>query len=152
MRKIQLGQAISVAANLGVIAGIAFLAFEVSQNTQAAKITAADNYVSSINEANNSAIDNPHLAAAILKAGSGERLLPEEEFVLTLFWSNTLRNWYRAYFLYEEGVLDPSFWDGQRNAITRTLTANPSLYDFWGRRRDDYEAGFNEILESFSAR
>ncbi len=41
MKKISLGQTITILANIGVIAGIVFLRFEMRQNTIAVKSTAA---------------------------------------------------------------------------------------------------------------
>jgi hypothetical protein len=45
MKKIDLGQTIAILANVGVIAGIAFLAFELRQNTQAVELASAQTYL-----------------------------------------------------------------------------------------------------------
>lgn len=46
MKKIDLGQMITILANVGVIAGIIFLAIELRQNTTASRLEAASTHLS----------------------------------------------------------------------------------------------------------
>jgi hypothetical protein len=45
MKKIDVVQAVTILANVGVIAGIVFLAFELQQNTQAVRLASAQSYL-----------------------------------------------------------------------------------------------------------
>jgi len=144
----RLNRWLTLVANLGVIAGIVFLGYELRQNTLATKITAADNFVSSINEANSLLISDKQLSEALLKARRGEQLSDLEELALGTFWNTVLRNWQRAFFLSQEDVLDASFWRTQEAAILAVLCNDRSLYDHWQRTRERYESEFNHILDS----
>lgn len=146
MKKIDLGQKIGILANLGVIAGIVFLGYELRQNTITAKMTAADNFVSSINDMNELGIVDARLLDLIFKSRNGEELSEHEGFLLTLFSGNILRNWHRAYILHDEGVLDERLWNVQKAAMLRALDIEPWLQEAWLRNRHLYESGITEIL------
>ena len=66
MKKIDLGQAITILANVGVIAGIVFLAVELGQNTQAIRLTASQSMASELAEFNRG-WTNPDMARIRLK-------------------------------------------------------------------------------------
>ena len=61
MKKIDLGQAISILANVGVIAGIVFLAVEIQQNTSAIRSQSSIAVNDSLAHLNQALYDNPEL-------------------------------------------------------------------------------------------
>ena len=65
MKKIDLGQAISMFANIGVIAGIVFLAFEIRQNTEALETEMRFYQNERQTEVIEGVFRNPHLVAAV---------------------------------------------------------------------------------------
>ena len=91
MKKIDLGQALSILANLGVIAGIVFLAIEVGQNQAAleeqntlTRISGRDAALEYFSSHRKTLLDNPDLLQMRLKARRGETLtaLEQEQFFL----------------------------------------------------------------------
>ena len=46
MKKIDVGQAIGILANIGVLGGVVFLAVELRQNTQAVQLSSAEGFLS----------------------------------------------------------------------------------------------------------
>jgi hypothetical protein len=48
MKKIDLSQAIQTTANLGVLAGIIFLAYEIRQNTTATQLMASESHMAAV--------------------------------------------------------------------------------------------------------
>ena len=87
MKKIDLGQAIGILANIGVIAGIVFLAIEVSQNQASLEeanrinlISAREASFSSVNDFNLLLATNEDLARVFQEGLSGDTLTPLDEF------------------------------------------------------------------------
>jgi len=68
MKKIDLGQSITILANLGVIAGIAFLAFEVRQNTAQMRAEAAASVHQDLQRLNEALYEDREFAEFILQA------------------------------------------------------------------------------------
>lgn len=146
MKKIDVAQTIAIIANLGVIAGLVFLAYELRQNTLATEIAAADNYIASIHESNNTIIANPHLVALLANVTDSE-LGAEDALMLRIVHANALRNWQRAFYLYSQGALDESLWRTQAREMPGTMAIDARLYDFWMENRDRYDPGFNAMLD-----
>ena len=79
MKKVDLGQTISILANLGVIAGIVFLAVELRQNNSLMAAQARFNQLSAQAETHIILAENPDLAWALVRANNNEELTPGEE-------------------------------------------------------------------------
>jgi len=88
--KIDLGQSLSILANVGVIAGIIFLALELRQNNQFAAAEAqATRYMAAV-EAFSITAENGELAEILLKSGTDQPLSPLEARRLGSYWTRTL--------------------------------------------------------------
>ena len=72
MKKIDLGQTIQILANVGVLAGILFLAFELRQNTMATRSAAASSIEASFSEAELFIAGNAEFAELLTKGRAGE--------------------------------------------------------------------------------
>ena len=59
MKKIDIGQTLGIIANIGVVVGIVFLAFEISQNTRSLEVSAYQNLTSQITSINALSVENP---------------------------------------------------------------------------------------------
>jgi hypothetical protein len=123
MKKIDLGQAIGIIANVGVIAGILFLAFELRQNNEYMQAQDRFNRLSAIF----SILDNQMesgLANLIEKDRSSSELTVAEEFKLQSYYLKILRNleWAFEVTPYDRG------WVG---GVCRSYRANPGLRRAW---------------------
>ena len=79
MKKIDLGQTITILANLGVIGGILLLAYELRQNNAFMGAQARFNRLSINVDQYSSRIVDAGLTEVHLKARQGERLSPVEQ-------------------------------------------------------------------------
>lgn len=86
MKKIDLGQTISILANLGVLAGIVFLAIEVSQNqatleeqTRLNALSGREAASESFNNIRTLLLENPDLMQIWNKGNAGDELTAIEE-------------------------------------------------------------------------
>lgn len=79
MKKIDLGQAIGILANLGVIAGILLLAYELQQNNALMEAQGRFNRLSIVNAAWGSWAEDADLTELRVRAGKGEILSEVEQ-------------------------------------------------------------------------
>jgi len=148
MKKIDIGQTIQILANVGVLAGIIFLIFEIQQNTVVAEMQAADDYLASTSELNIAVSQSAELAELLVKSRNGDELTEAEGVRVRLIHANLLRSWSRLYFLHERGVFDDSLWNIQRSDMRRNLES-PDIVSYWESRRDQFDPGLNALIEGF---
>ena len=108
MKKIDLGQTISILANVGVVAGLILLALQLSQANRRAEADTYQTRISEIEQARREFAGSEHLPGIYVKLNDGglESLTSEE--------LSRLRSWEVARMLrmqgqnnqYEEGFLD----------------------------------------------
>jgi len=105
MKKIDLGQAISILANVGVIAGIVFLGLELRQNNQLLAASARTNLITQ----RASAVDqtmNPFVLEALYKYAAGEPVTPAERGAIFILARQVIELWEWQYGEYVAGMLD----------------------------------------------
>ena len=68
----RLNRWMTLGANIGVLAGIIFLAFELQQNTVATQLEAASNFQGSVTELEMLIAGNPEFAELLRKGIEGE--------------------------------------------------------------------------------
>ena len=147
MKKIDIENRIQLLANIGVVIGIGFLAYELRQNTLSTEVAAADNFVQTVQSFNDSIIGNSEVAELFVKAQRDIELTEAERLQLVLLQSNILRVWNRTYYLYGQGILDEPLWHVQSNEIALTLNAFRGLREFWLENREVYDSDFNAFLD-----
>ena len=151
MKKIDLGQAVQILANIGVIAGIFFLASELRQNTTASRLEAASTHLAGSYELDLLLATDEELSELLL-APDDERSAVEQ-FQYERFAFSVLRSWETSYFLYRQSALDQEFWDTQTKLIEGLLTG--PFEQYWRANRHIFTASFNnvvsEILENRGA-
>ena len=85
---------VALIANLGVIAGIVFLAYEIRINTNAVSTSSNTSYISYWTEMNTSVAQDAELVEIMFAAGTGglESLRPDQ-LVRLLSLSSTICSW-----------------------------------------------------------
>ena len=105
MKKIDLGQTIAIIANIGVIAGIVFLAVELQQNNRLLDAQVSYNLLLSRTESRDETYFNPEFADFRFKVVSGEELSPVEQFRVDAWNTSTLLGFEWEYRQYRSGNL-----------------------------------------------
>lgn len=146
MKKIDLGQAVSILANAGVIAGIVFLALELQQNNdllesqvRATRTLMRQDYFRDL-------FTDPELTGLIVKA-SNNRELTEEE-ALRLYWLNTsvLTAWWTVYDEYSKGLIEEESLDlAQWRATFQERL--PRMPETWESQKIGRPDDFIEFME-----
>jgi hypothetical protein len=93
IKEIKLGQAITIFANLGVIAGIVFLGVELQQNNELLEAQARYNHKETRANYLGEFEDNPGLAIISAKANNGEALSAEEQIQWDSYHDRLFVNW-----------------------------------------------------------
>jgi hypothetical protein len=152
MKNIDLGQTINTIANLGVVAGIVFLAFELRQNTLAAQLAATDSYVAEMNQADYFIVADPDFADLLLKGVDGEELTRSEELRVNIYARTQLRQWQSAYFRYRNSALDEQFLRQMQNQIAGIIAQDPYIYAYWEERKSVWDPEFNDFIRGLIER
>ena len=151
MKKIELGQAIGIIANLGVIAGIIFLGVELRQNN--AFLQAQAGYALSQNRANNNELlkSSPQFAALLVKLERGEQLTREEQYQEHGIYMSFFTNWaweygeFRANRL-NDAQLPVTVWRALANGHGPIPT--PRIRETWESSKAYLNSEFVEFMEA----
>jgi len=150
MKKIDVGQTITLLANVGVIAGIVFLAIELGQNKDLMRAQIR-------HELSQGAIDTIVRESADLETVNlfrrgleGGELTPDEQ----IRFNQTLSAWFRymedVHFQYRNGLYEHSEFANQVNVWKGRLQM-PSVHDHWCATNKNFAAEFVESVNSLAA-
>jgi hypothetical protein len=109
MKKILLGRTISIAANIGVIAGIIFLGLELRQNNQLLQTEAIGALLETRIDRSAELARNQGVAALLAKNSRREALTDEEMLRLTQFHIRIFLGFEKTYFLFQEGLITEEY-------------------------------------------
>jgi hypothetical protein len=137
MKKIDIGQTITVLANVGVIAGIIFLGFELQQNNALMESEARRNRSAYGEQANLLMASDGELASIILKDYEGESLSALESFRAQRFWFAALTNMEIGYF-----DLSIEELETQMMRWRRFFDRNPALHVIWADNSNVFNPDF----------
>jgi len=145
LKKIDLGQTITILANLGVIAGIIFLGLELRQVQDQMDAEISFNRFAEENATRRLIVTTPSLAGAIVKRGAGEELTREERVILDAYVASIVIMAEYSWKQYQRGRVQ----DGDIQGIVRQIEN-----DFWGiagawdrMRREILDAEFVAAVE-----
>lgn len=152
MSKIGLGQTVAILANVGVIAGIAFLAFELRQNTQAVQLASAQSYLTGGSELDLRIATDAELAAMLLRTEDYAHPLTAVEALQLERWNYAvLRQWETARYLSSIGALDESLWLAYRQEIRKIFLRTQRMRDYWAANSASFTVGFRDEIEEILA-
>ena len=148
INKIDLGQAVQILANLGVIAGIVFLGLELQTNNELLDSQSRQARVNGARQLN-AAIYNGEtgLCDIVVKAKSGAQLTAEEAIRLDRYLSSVLLDWEFWYRDYADGVLNEQElrYRGWSRLYYDVLP--PRVEEIWETMRAGSDPTFVEFME-----
>ena len=148
MKKIDLGQTITILANIGVIAGIAFLALEIQQNNQLLQIEVEMSRNEHTAELFGRIAESPELSAVLAKYQRGEELAPGEQLQLQSLAHSILGRLSWVYSQTEAGRIEETSLDNWGLIFNSFPVGNvPLLADYWDAAKDYFEPGFVRYVE-----
>lgn len=146
MKKIDLGQSISILANLGVITGIFFLASEVRQNNallqQQSRAIGTQQYFDTLERL----IDDPTLLALTMK--DWDNLTPLESARLQLLVFRTFAAWEYEWGEWQRGRFDDDDMADNQRIWSHGFEEQPMFGQHWNMYRETRAApGFVSWME-----
>ena len=156
MKKVDIGQALAVLANVGVIAGIVFLALEVQQNNRFLSAQAQFNILQNRAVGTSALAESPESADFWAKVNRGEDLTDSERLSVKAYAIRAILNWEWEYGQYQQGNIgkDRLPLTAWRNAFhgrdpLRHIDAFPEA---WEQLRDGLNPDFVQEMEKEIAR
>jgi hypothetical protein len=146
MKNIDLGQTIGILANLGVLAGIVFLGFELRQSTRTTQATASQ----SVTEAESQAILQWVIYPDIVLSFSKPELTAEETIRLhswLAFYARAHENYWSQFRL---GVIDEETFQRYERAIAITLSFERNR-NWWANMRGNFDPSFTARIDALLA-
>jgi hypothetical protein len=144
MKKIDLGQTIQVLANVAVLAGIGFLAYELRQNTRATLIASTEATLSGAYQLDLRIASDPEVAELLLKQ---EPLTEAERLRKQRWYYAALRQWETARYLSSISALDDSFWQAYRHELIQIMSGADAIVEYWQGNKQSFTPAFNEEME-----
>jgi hypothetical protein len=145
----RLNRWVTLAANLGVLAGIFLLIIELQQNSESRELEAAQSYLALSHELDFRIVDDPSLIALFLTP-TDERTA-EEVFRLDRWHFGLLRTWENGFFLHVRGVLGDDLWPGQEAFMVDLLNTSNDLRSYYQTNREYFSKGFVTYLDELLA-
>lgn len=152
MKKFDLEKFVALVANIGVIAGIVFLAIQIRQNTDAlqaqTRSSITDNAVTYLGWV----ATNPQLAdiRARVVNGGGESLSDAEKMQFGNFVVAEMRIWENTFYQHERGLFTEPEYLARRNTWISRLTEGPAsafYRDYWATRADRFSPTFRQEID-----
>jgi hypothetical protein len=136
---------LTLAANIGVLAGIIFLAMELQQNNEILSAQARRDQLDARSAAGALVIANADLSMILFKASNGDTLTPFEEYRFGRWGYQVFRNWEWQYDEYLEGTLSEEDlpvigWAGQ-------FRSHPMLQTVWAERKANLSPEFVQFVD-----
>lgn len=135
---------LTLAANLGVVAGLIFLAIEINQNTKATIAAASEEVTNQSLEYFSLGMDNEVIARALYKQATDQEL---NEFEQDQLWRHQFYNFrvfQNVYMQYRRGFLEESEWRTYAVVLRSRLETDPNARKMWS----DTAGGWNPFFES----
>jgi len=146
----RLNRWMTLGANIGVLAGIIFLAFELRQNTVATQLEASSNFQDSFSEIELFIAGSPGFAELLKKGREGEEISAADELRLWVFYGNILRQWQFTHFMYLSGALNEDIWQANQVRLTQIISEDRGLFDHWQTNKLQFSPAFNEMVKSMT--
>lgn len=146
MKKVDLGQTLNTLANVGVIAGIIFLAYELNQNNEFLELEAKATRVQIMLDGWELIASDPELVALMMKDRNREELTATEEMQLNAYWM--------GYFIRREWQFEnvAEHFGQQTNSFLRLYQAYSSMRRAWeGAAGGAVSAGKDNFSPEFVA-
>ena len=153
MKNIDLGQGISIAANLGVIAGIVFLGVELNQNNRLLEAQAQYSLLENRTSFGYALLQNPELAEFLVRARDDGDLSEVDVVRLYSRASNLILEWEWNYLQFRDRNLANSdaLIVGMRGVFLRPesiFVPRERFYGVWRGMRDRLSPEFVDFVES----
>jgi len=139
-------------ANIGVIAGIIFLALEVRQNTTMMRAATRDSMTQQLTNWQLTVASNPKTAIIYQKGNGGFAGLEQdqaENITYGLLANSIFRIWENEWYQYQLGLYEEEEFTPRLARWERNIRGSTGYRDMWLRSREQFSSGFQNIIDGF---
>ena len=131
MKSVNWGQAMTVGANLGVLAGLLLVAVQINQHSASVRNAAYQEWVAANMELNMATAD-PYLATAVARGTGRSADIPDNDSYLAFaMWHQSFYQMAQTTnYLYEQGDLDEELWEVEMDRAAVHLGL-PGVREWW---------------------
>ena len=152
MKKNDLGQAITILANLGVIASLIFVGVQVQQGATATRsatvLQLKDSWVQ-LNLAFATSVELAEAFRSVETQGWNDADYTSKALVAA-FYRTLLHNWSNAYYQYRNGTLEEEQWAPHLREARETVRA-PGMRELWSDWAYVYDDSFQSLMDDLIA-
>jgi hypothetical protein len=131
-----------LAANLGVLGGIALVILQLNQNEKMMRAQTRHEIAMGIVDQLTQTASNSQLADVGVRANAGAELTPVEQYQHQLRTGALLRIWEDEHYQYRMGLFDEAEFVRERNNWRGVLATNLGIREVWCRNSENYSAEF----------
>jgi len=146
MKKIELGQALAILANVGVIVGIAILAFELQQNRDMIRAQTRSDVSLGIVNLMMLVAENGELANLRRRADAAEVLTGDEAYRYSYLTRALFRYWENVHYQYRLGVYDEKEFTRQVSALLRYIKSSTAAVNWWCQFQYEFSDEFAAMI------
>ena len=143
----KLNRWLTLLTNLGVVAGIIFLAIELNQNTKATIAAASEGVTNQSLEYFALGMDNEVISKALYKQSTELELDGFERDQLRRHQYYNFRVFQNVYLQYRRGYYDENEWNAYRRLIASRLASDPIALAMWNDTAGGWDAYFESEVE-----
>jgi len=138
---------LTLAANVGVIAGIVFLAIEIRQNSDAVRAQTKAQLAEGVTELFSVNMNDKEYASVLMRGNNLEDLTPVEQYQYFRHRSAWVHYWNNVAYQYEMGMYDESEFELQISTIRADMETFPGLKVHWCNNKDSASKRLVESIE-----
>jgi hypothetical protein len=149
MKKIELGHIFTIFANLGVLAGIIFVAYEIRQSNQIAKGTTSYELSRNLMGINELYMTNPDVLDLVIEL-SDEDFAPKDERQreqAEAYARRILNNWIAVEDARDNGIVSEAFYSMVSEDVKAVIGKRPGIVSIYTTVASQYNLLDYELLE-----
>lgn len=139
---------LTFAANIGVIAGIVFLAIEIRQNSDAIRAQTRAQLAEEVTELFSVNMNDQEYAAVLMRGNNVEELSPVEKYQYFRHRSAWIHYWNNVAYQYQMGMYDEAEFTHQISTIRADMETFPGLKVHWCENKYFATQSLIESIES----
>ena len=139
-------------ANVGVLAGIILLVYELNQNRQLMRAEIRNDLSTTAVNFLHSLAENPGLAEVILKANEGQELSPVEAYQVGSRSESVFRFWENSHYQFRQGLYDETEFAAVLETMRLIIAGNEFLELYWRDNRQLFSVPFGVQIDEYLLR
>ena len=144
----RLNQWLTLVANIGVVAGVLFVGFEIKQNTEQVQAQVAQGIMAALREQGNALAQSTDVSEVYYRGLSGlNNLSDTERFQVNAINAGYFRVFEEAFLHHKVGRLEDEYWNALSGQLKKVL-AIPGTRENWEQVGDNYNQDFIDFANS----